>query len=157
MLKHNEITYDLLWAIFPPNEILLAPKYDLLHQMQALIHQKSEYAQRENRTRYFGVQGHIVTHDGEWLGYAGLSFEIDEFLGSRKITDLSVFPLKYDPKSGTVRQELIARGKKYLSIVDSPRCLEYTHIHAIKEIEIIGENPTRLVKFGVSISFSLLL
>lgn len=132
LISHGEITYDLLSMFFHPKEILYAPKHGLLNQKLAARLTGSEYKIRQNGSKYFEVKGKIINHDGDIFGYGQMSFEIDEYVGARRITNLDVYPLKFDPNLDSVRRELVARGRRYLSYVDSPKCLDYSHDYALK-------------------------
>ena len=45
-----------------------------------------------------------------------MSEEISEFRGTRKITSLGTYPLKYHKNEAELREELIERGKKFVSL-----------------------------------------
>lgn len=139
LLANEQITWDLLWTICPPNAIILAPKHGPLHQIQGLKLASSSYEKRLNGTLYFYIRGAIITHDGTDFGWGHLDLEIDQFDGAKQITSLVAFPLQYSKEREALRQRLVARGRQYLSIVDKPTCLEYaknnpTATSGIKEI-----------------------
>ena len=54
--------------------------------------------------------------DGKQFGYGGISEEIGEFRGARKITSLPVYPLKYHKNEEQLRKMLIERGKKFVAL-----------------------------------------
>lgn len=139
LLANEQITWDLLWTICPPNAIILAPKHGPLYQIQSLKLASSSYKKRPNNTQYFHIYGAIITHDGTDFGWGHLHLEIDKFDGAKQITSLAAFPLQYSNEREAVRERLVARGRQYLSIVDKPTCLEYaenspTATSGIKEI-----------------------
>ena len=139
LLANGQITWGLLWTIYPPNAIILAPKHGPLHQIQSLKLVSSSYEQRPNNTKYFSIRGAIITHDGEDFGWGHLDLEIDEFDGAKQITSLAAFPLQYSNEREALKERLVSRGRQYLSIVDKPTCLEYaknspTATSGIKEI-----------------------
>ena len=125
LLAKEQITWDLLWTICPPNAIILAPKHGPLHQTQGLKLASSSYQERLNRTLFFYIRGAIITHDGTDFGWGHLDLEVDRFDGAKQITSLAAFPLRYSHEREVVRERLVARGRRYLSIVDKPTCLEY--------------------------------
>lgn len=45
--------------------------------------------------------------------------DIPEFRGARKITDLECYPLKYHKDELQLRQDLIERGKKFVTLAGS--------------------------------------
>ena len=154
LLENREITWDLIWAICPPKATFLAPRYGLMHQMQAFYVAGSSYEQRPNNTRYFRVNGKIISHDGSDFGWGNISIEIDQFEGARPLTSLDAFPLEYKPDFEAVRDKLVARGFAYVSIVNQPKCLEYaaeraTNALGIKETALPDGNM-KAEKFNVS-------
>ncbi|KAG8530800.1 uncharacterized protein KY384_004157 [Bacidia gigantensis] len=149
LLAQGEITFDLLWAIFRPKEFVLAPKHGLMNQTQALRLINTEHGIHPNNTRYFHVAARLITHDGEDFGWGSLELEINGFTGARKITNLPVYPLSCDPEHDKVRKDLVSRGRLYLSLVDSPTCMEYTYSHAVKEVQMLTPSDTsKLYKFN---------
>jgi hypothetical protein len=151
LLEQKEITYDLLWAIFPPKEVVIAPKYGTMNQEQAYNLTDSNYSRRPNDSEYFYVNGQIITFDGQDFGHGSLAVEIDKFEGSRKITALVVYPIRHHPNELTLRQNLIARGKKYLSLLEKPACRDYPVTYAVKEITL-ADGSNRSEKFNVCLS-----
>lgn len=135
LLKNGEITFDLLWAIFPPKVLVIAPTHSLANQPQALNLVSGTYGKRENGSSYFGIYGRIIHHDGEDFGYGFIDIEIDEFVGATKVASLKALPLHFHSDRESVRNDLIARGKKYLSLILGGHiCQEYTYGFGLKEI-----------------------
>ena len=152
LLANEQITWDLLWTICPPNAIILAPKHGPLHQIQSLKLADSGYVNRPNGTQFFHIRGAIITHDGTNFGWGHLDLEIDKFDGAKQITSLAAFPLQYSNDCEAVRERLVARGQQYLSIVDKPTCLEYTEngpaaANGIKEV-VLSDGKRMSEKFN---------
>ena len=149
LLKNGEITFDLIWAIFPPKVLLVCMQHGLTTQMQAMNLVSGTYQKRENGTRYFALRGRIISHDGEDFGYGFVDVEIDDFDGSKKITLLPGFPFQYDPDQDTTRKVLIQRGRKYLSLTrGAPVCQEYTVTYGVKDNEF-ADGRTKTQKANV--------
>lgn len=55
-------------------------------------------------------------YDGKQFGYGGICEEIADFRGARKITSLSCYPFKYHKQESQLRQKLISRGKKFVTL-----------------------------------------
>ena len=125
-----------------------------MHQMQAFYVASSSYQQRPNGTKYFELNGRIITHDGTDFGWGNIVIEIDLFEGARLLTSLDAFPLKYLANCEAVSDRLIARARRYVSIVDQPTCLEYAGARAtsatgIKET-VLPDGKRKPEKFNVS-------
>ncbi|PQE29410.1 AAA family ATPase protein [Rutstroemia sp. NJR-2017a WRK4] len=137
LLEKGEITFDLLWTIFPPKTLVIATNHGLTHQPQALNLTSASYGKQENGARYYQVCGNIITHDGEDFGYGSLDINIDQFEGAKSLTALSVFPFKYHQDHENLRKDLIARGRKYLSLIrEGNVCQEYTFTFGLKGTEM---------------------
>ena len=140
LLSVGEITYELLWAMFPPDELVIALAQGRLRQPQAMPTTNSGYSKRRNGEQYFYANGKVVTHDGEDFGRGTIEMVIEHFEGTRKVTSLAFFPLKYCAQGPTIRTRLIARGKKYIACLKTPVCQEYSS-YAIADSEIQNERP----------------
>ena len=117
-LKRNEeITFDSLWAILPPNELVF--KLDELSEprvYRALYHKDSS---EPTGAKSLEVTCSYVDYDGRKFGVAKtVTHKISEFPGSRKITELDIFPLQFHPKRDALRQHLLLRGQKRIGIKD---------------------------------------
>ncbi|KAL3473024.1 AAA family ATPase [Aspergillus californicus] len=132
--EQREITWDILWTIFPPREVVLATRYGILNQEQAFRLTESGYGQHENGTRYFYATGSIISYDGRDFGNASTTQIINQYEGSRKIDNLDCYPLSQHIDEDVVRERLIARGKKYISLLEQPVCRDYPVAYAIKEV-----------------------
>lgn len=112
-LKGNdEITFDSLWAILPPNELIFT-----LDQLSEPRVYRSLYHQvvlgSEPNEVYVEITCNAVDHDGRHFGMTyPITERILEFPGSKKIAELNVFPLHFHPKREEIRQTLIERGQK---------------------------------------------
>ncbi|KAL2794820.1 P-loop containing nucleoside triphosphate hydrolase protein [Aspergillus keveii] len=144
---NGEITYELLWAIFPPRAIVLAPRFGIMNQEQAFELKGSGYKQRDNGARFFSVSGTLLRTDGRDFGRATVDVEIDQYEGARKISSLDVFPLSRHAEEEAVRKRLFARGKKYLALLDQPACMDYPVPYAVKEATL-PNRETKLEKFN---------
>ena len=154
LLASGEITWDLIWAICPPKATFLAPRYGLMHQTQAFYVASSSYQERPNRTKYFELNGRIITHDGTDFGWGNITIEINLFEGARPLTSLDAFPLKYLAEYEAVSDRLVARARRYVSIVDQPTCFEYAGASAanttgIKET-VLPDSKRKPEKFNVN-------
>jgi hypothetical protein len=149
LLAEKQITYDLLWTIFPPKEVCLAPSHGMLNQKQAMHLEYAEYGERPNRTRYFGIEGSIITHDGEAFGRGNLTIEINEFDGAKPLSSLPLYPLRYHDNEKDLREALITRGKKYITLLKTPTCQEYTSRFGVKEGSIVYQGEKKLERTNV--------
>lgn len=151
LLGNGEITFDLLWAIMKPQELLFSVKYRNFEHQAMDLHSGS-YGKRDNGSKYFNVTGRLINHDGEDFGYGFADIELDEFDGAKKITSLEAYPIRYDPDPDTLRKDLIQRGRKYMSLIQSyPLCQEYTKTFGLTENEF-ADGRTKIQKTNVCYS-----
>lgn len=117
LISHGDITWTLMWALFPPN-VLVYHYHELTEQKQVLRFTKMRIRHRLDHTPYWNFECTITADDGNSFGASmePLALEIDEFDGSRKILDLLLFPLKYHPEADAIRAMALERGKRYSAI-----------------------------------------
>lgn len=151
LLPHKEITYDLLWTIFPPRTLVFTKK-TLLEQPQVMTVRETEYVNSQDGV-YFHLFCHSIAHDGEDFGTSRQRIRVPVFDGARKIEELPGFPLTFHSQEKAVRSELIDRGRTYVSLLDA-KCQEYSGAAAM-EVEKFGNN--RIQKFNVCMLFSCTL
>lgn len=149
MLEQKELSWDLLWMIFPPREVVLAPQHKILNLEQAFTVSQSGYSCR-NGTPFFYAEGSVLHTDGQDFGHATVQVVIDAYAGARKIHSLDFYPLSHHSDAKGVRERLLVRGKKYLSLLDGPMCRDYSVPHGVQEVTRADGN-TAVEKFNVSI------
>lgn len=108
-LAHGTITFNSLWMIFEPGDII----YTILnkHPIAARLAATSILQRRHDDS--YRLECDMIHGDGHMFGWGSSRFDIPEFDGMTKITDLASFPLKYHPKADKVRNQLIERGRAY--------------------------------------------
>ncbi|KAF4476662.1 ATP-dependent zinc metalloprotease FtsH 2 [Colletotrichum fructicola] len=117
LLDAGEITWELLWTIFPPN-ILVYRYHRLVEQDQVLELRSIKKFKLVSRPSYWQLNCRIVTDDGVKFGFAYEPFQmlIEEFSGTRKIVDLHTYPLSYHSNPADVRAEALSRGRRYTAL-----------------------------------------
>ena len=140
LLAVGEVTWDLLWAIFPPN-ILVYRDHPLIEQAQVLKLRTIKSVERMNKSKHWVLECHIVTHDGVKFGlaYEPFSMKIDEFAGARKIKDLRIFPLKYHDAAAQIRTDAIRTGRRFAALTHA--CVMETSGAAMFEKRDVSNSP----------------
>lgn len=115
LLSHQEITYDLLWALFKPNT-LIYHYHELTEQPQILKFRTLKYSQRQDKSLYAAIVCDVVSNDGNSFGLARNTLEIDAYQGARRIQDLPLYPLSYNKDKDRLRETAIRRGKKFVQM-----------------------------------------
>jgi hypothetical protein len=116
LLENDMITFDLLWALYKPNIIVYTPTYNDNEQPRAF---RIEYATKESsfmNGTWYSVEGRYLEYDGKAFGMGSMHADVPSFKGSRKISSLSCFPLKYHKNVEELKAKLIERGKKFVAL-----------------------------------------
>ncbi|KUM66315.1 hypothetical protein ACN42_g752 [Penicillium freii] len=108
LVAKGVITHDLTWTILEPQDVVLSSTGGTL-RAYLLVQSSSEDETSGND--YLEME--YVGFDGSKFGYKYTGFIIPSFVGTVPITSLPYFPLRYHPEKDTIRESLIARGKKW--------------------------------------------
>ena len=149
LLQHAEITFDLLWALYVPAKTILHIHCPLTSEPRAVRLLQAEKCQKQDLTGNspFDLSGISVGFDtgsstdqskylwrlvveyletdvnfkGVQFGYArnGSIIDIPGFSGTKKISELGVYPIQYYPGPGGpagLRDRLVDRGKRWAAL-----------------------------------------
>ena len=142
LLPNKQITYPILWALFPPNTIVCS--LDQLRNPRAWLVRSAENREDRNGNEWLQLEPEHIDYDGTKVGTVSSEpLKIAAFSGAKNISDLPCFPLEYHPDPATARKNLLEMGKKALSL-HGRRLMEYTG-HAVKEVP----PPRCFAKFNV--------
>jgi len=118
LLEKNEITYDLLWALFEPNVEVYAT-CNGTSASRCVVYNHCEERTRRSGAKYLYIDTRYLNTDGKVLGEATAGIEIDRFRGTKRIELLPAYPLKHHPEQDKVREDLIEYGRKFVSLMGS--------------------------------------
>lgn len=121
LLSAGEITWDLLWALFPPN-VLVYRYHELTRQSQILRFRTMKKRKIiQNDTIQWEFSCDVIVDDGEKFGVAKepIKLTIPEFKGVWSIVDLLLFPLDRHKDAENLRREALERGKRYVAIKET--------------------------------------
>ncbi|KAM0431465.1 hypothetical protein ACHAPT_005443 [Fusarium lateritium] len=107
LLDHGVITYERFWALFEPGTSVLNVD-DGDERFFVVI--DCQYNHQENHSL---VTVKYVNWDGERFGYQKGTLKVREFSGTRKLTELEVYPASLLPSPDETRSRLIARGRRF--------------------------------------------
>ncbi|KAF2722916.1 hypothetical protein K431DRAFT_283425 [Polychaeton citri CBS 116435] len=114
LLEAGNITFDLLWALFGPNELAVTSTYGAWDEPRCF---KVEYANKLcniSRGEWYCIEGKYLEYDGKHFGFGDFEIDIESFKGPRKITSLATYPLKYHKNVDAVKKQIIERGKRFV-------------------------------------------
>ncbi|KAI0854881.1 P-loop containing nucleoside triphosphate hydrolase protein [Xylaria cubensis] len=114
LIQNGVITYDFLWVLFAPGTQV----YSHLFDQDCILEVKRTYyykGQLLTRNTY-DVRCKYVEWDGENFGWKTKLIEIPEFCGTKSIQELEVYPIMHHRSADDIRSNLLARGRKFLSL-----------------------------------------
>ena len=142
LLPNKQITYSVLWAIFPPNTIIYGR--DQLHNPRAWRVRSAAECEDRDGHQWFQIEPEHVDYDGQNIGTVDSdSLKISVFHGARDISDLPYFPVDYAPDPAATRKNLLAMGRRAMRL--HGRQLVECKGHALKEMP----PPRGITKFNV--------
>ncbi|KAI4227619.1 MAG: hypothetical protein L6R36_002253 [Xanthoria steineri] len=106
---HSTITFNALWMIFSPGDIIFTTH----NKRQVAAKLVNSMIHSDRYEDVYRLECEMIHSDGKSFGWAKHYFDIPEFDGMRKITDLSVYPLDFHRNVDKVTQKLITKGKAY--------------------------------------------
>lgn len=112
LISNGVMTHDLLWTMFAPGILVFVNNYTYGQEYEQVRKlQKYEI----NHYSDFKVWGGYVDWDGKCFGLDSSYTNIPAYSGTKKITDLSIYPLSYHPDLAGVQKRCIARGRLFES------------------------------------------
>ncbi|KAF2161566.1 hypothetical protein M409DRAFT_37534 [Zasmidium cellare ATCC 36951] len=105
LLEQGLISYQHLWTIFRPKTIIYAPVFG-----QARCFELTSYAYTEDGLQ---INSEYVDFDGDDFGKRNAGRLVPGFAGAERIEHLSAYPISYHANEKALREELIARGKRW--------------------------------------------
>ncbi|CAI6332877.1 unnamed protein product [Periconia digitata] len=106
MLSKDVITYDLLWTIFKPGDIIHVPKHESLYLLKS-----ASYGQGS-----FNLQLEYVSWNGESFGYDERTLQIDSMEGTVPIQDLPMFPFQFANDPDSIKTTCKLRGQRFVEL-----------------------------------------
>ncbi|KAF2497599.1 P-loop containing nucleoside triphosphate hydrolase protein [Lophium mytilinum] len=118
--KGRLITFDLLWVIFKPGDLVYSKEYnhERLYRLTKTGYQDSECSSG----KFFELTCEYTSCDGSRVGTSNVNLKIwekQEFVGisPSSIVALSTYPFHYlGDEQESIKQRLIERGERYLKI-----------------------------------------
>lgn len=106
LIHNGVITHALLWALFEPNDVVISSS----DSPRGYLFGKADL---EVQSQSWRVTCKHIDCNGKKFGYTDERFVVKPFVGTKPITSLPVYPLKYHPEKDAVRESLIAQGKRW--------------------------------------------
>ncbi|KAM5357115.1 hypothetical protein ACJZ2D_016600 [Fusarium nematophilum] len=121
LVQRNEVTYDLLWALFEPNVQVFTtcPGTDA---PRCVLYNHYEEGEEMDGTKFFRLETRYLGTNGKFFGESTCKTKIPFFRGAKKIDFLPAYPLQYHHTCEGVTQELIENGHRFMSLAGIHHC-----------------------------------
>ncbi|KAL1892817.1 hypothetical protein Cpir12675_004401 [Ceratocystis pirilliformis] len=116
MLSNGLITFDLIWALWKPSTIAYTSTYGSNDSPRAFRIKSCLKLHHFNSGPVWLTSGKYLDFNGKHFGHCLIQEKIDEFHGARKITSLSVYPLRFHKHKDAITEKLIARGRDFVDL-----------------------------------------
>ncbi|KAK5096107.1 hypothetical protein LTS08_007713 [Lithohypha guttulata] len=113
MIKQGVISYDYLWALFPPDTEV----YAHTESGERLYMARRCWYRKNLRSTTFIVDCEYIDYNGSLLGYGTDRLEIDQYGGHTEIAELNPIPTSFVSKIEDVRRKLTARGRSFEKLI----------------------------------------
>jgi hypothetical protein len=110
LVAHKVMTYDVLWTIFKPGDVLFSIQDD---QEIMLKLQNAKYIVEKNKEPYFALSSKFIDWDGFEFGFAPSTASITSFEGTKPISQLDIYPAKFHPEFDKVKERVLNRGIRF--------------------------------------------
>jgi hypothetical protein len=118
LLKHQEITNDLLWALFKPN-MTLYTTCPGTKKPRCVKYDFGEEKRLSNGIIYYSMQCRYLDFDGKIFGEVSTELPVVKFRGTQRIDTLSCFPLQFHPDESSMTADLVECGRRFVSLMGS--------------------------------------
>ncbi|KAH6628143.1 P-loop containing nucleoside triphosphate hydrolase protein [Chaetomium tenue] len=108
-VKNGVVCFKDLWMIFQPGNVVVSAHQGPLSAFEMV---ETEYMQN-NCGKFLQVRCDCVDYGGKEFGRYQEAINIPEFIGTKKITGLKVYPLHFHDDRETVTAKLIKRGATF--------------------------------------------
>ena len=115
MVSQREISFDTVWALFFPNSLVYSHHTNTDQDTVLIVRYSGYNIRQSDRRRYLQVVCDIIHDDGLEFGFARQVIEINQYLGTRPIASLTVYPLKYHDNDG-VYSRAVELGKRLVQL-----------------------------------------
>lgn len=116
MLENGLITFDLLWALWKPGTMAYTTTYGSSDDPRVFKVEQAEKHRSFMKGELYHLEGKYFEFDGKGFGHGTMTEEVLAFRGARRITSLPCYPLEYYENEQQLREKLIKRGQKFVSL-----------------------------------------
>ncbi|KAF2190363.1 putative AAA family ATPase, partial [Zopfia rhizophila CBS 207.26] len=127
LTQHGLITFDYLWALFKPDDLIVdaSGPHLVVHKFESGKYEgrktmgfdgdfEMEYFyKKKDSPDSFSVHSRYVDWDGKRFGLGSCCPNIEKFNGTRLVNSLPAYPLSFHEAPDELRKTLVQRGRKF--------------------------------------------
>lgn len=114
LISHGLISFDLLWTLFRSGQSIYCSSSHQGDTEYLLVLESSKYkAGAPGEEPSYSLACTMVDWDGKSFGLEKTRSRIKQFDGSKRITELSAYPLEVAEDSETIKSRLYERGLRF--------------------------------------------
>jgi hypothetical protein len=107
------IEFRDLWMLYKPGILLYGrPR----HTERSIFKAVNIHLGSCDNSPCWDVSTELFGHDGKSFGYLRRTFRIKNYDGTRRMTRLDVYPLRFEPDREREREEQLKRAKQYIAL-----------------------------------------
>ena len=92
LLQTNEITYDLLWALFKLNSVVYATCFKT-NKSRYVLFNGGEEKEISSKIKYYNIECRYLNYNSQVFEEASIDLTIIKFHKRKRISTLKAFPL----------------------------------------------------------------
>ena len=119
LVRSGRISYDYLWALYKPGDLVALWRLDDNGRPNPWLCRAQNLSYITDQ-RLWKIEILATAIRGDCVGGERDAFEFPAFLGTIKINELPVIPLRYLPNAEKIKAEALKRAELYLDIVRPP-------------------------------------
>ncbi|KAK8877023.1 ATP-dependent zinc metalloprotease FtsH [Apiospora arundinis] len=111
-VEKGVVTYEHLWMVLQPGSPILAAYKGPLSAFEL-----DDMAYMETRCgKFLRLHSDCIDYNGKSFRRARENIDIPEFFGTKKILELSAYPLSFHPRPDEIKDSLVKRGELFESL-----------------------------------------
>lgn len=168
MMENNErapgLEFRNLWMVFRPNDLLYTTEKGTGMVLRLKRMEMIEKTGKADSHDKWTLTIERIQYDGTTFGRTHTKVNITEYHGYKALSELPVYPLQYHKEKEIIREELIIRGKRFVSLAGVHYCMydgmaemvypsdPYMQKEEIQSVEVCGISTTILRDIEILIS-----
>jgi len=118
LLENDEITYNLLWALFTLNSMVYTTCFGI-DKPRCVMYDVGEEQETSTRLKYYKMECRNLDYDDQMFEEASINLAIVKFRGKRRISTLNAFPLRYHSDEQGMKAQFVQCDRKFVFMLEA--------------------------------------